>query len=222
MASVVKYSFPLTRCKTVHFVRHAEATSNQAAKGLEGEARNAAYDDPRWFDARLSPEGEEQCNDLLASSKDISYSLVIISPLTRALQTLKLGLRVPEHTRIVALETARERKGLHPCDSRRSREILQAEYPDVDFSAVPEGEDKFMSNILGGSFDRRETNEELDSRIQETLSFIAGREEREILFVGHSSFFQRMFEAHIGWDCESYGPSWLENAELRTVNLVLR
>ncbi|EKX32513.1 hypothetical protein GUITHDRAFT_82253, partial [Guillardia theta CCMP2712] len=57
--------------------------------------------------------------------------LVIISPLTRALQTLKLGLRVPEHTRIVALETARERKGLHPCDSRRSREILQAEYPDV-------------------------------------------------------------------------------------------
>ena len=43
--------------------RHAEATSNKAADGLpKGSAeRNAAYDDTRWFDARLSERGEEQC-----------------------------------------------------------------------------------------------------------------------------------------------------------------
>jgi hypothetical protein len=43
--------------------RHAEATSNKAAHGLaSGSAeRSAAYDDPRWFDARLSEYGEEQC-----------------------------------------------------------------------------------------------------------------------------------------------------------------
>jgi hypothetical protein len=40
--------------------RHAEATSNKAAHGLaKGSAeRSAAYDDIRWFDARLSPDGD--------------------------------------------------------------------------------------------------------------------------------------------------------------------
>jgi hypothetical protein len=41
--------------------RHAEATSNEAAHGLVGDARIAAYDDVRWLDARLSGNGKSFC-----------------------------------------------------------------------------------------------------------------------------------------------------------------
>jgi hypothetical protein len=97
--SVVKASFPAHACKTVYFIRcfvwykscfrnkcllanvtylaylrHAEATSNKAADGLpKGSAeRHAAYDDPRWFDARLSEKGEAQC---VSPNAPISYFL---------------------------------------------------------------------------------------------------------------------------------------------------
>eukprot|EP00960_Hanusia_phi_P060489 764520-Hanusia_phi.AAC.1 len=265
-SSVVKLAFPHDRCKTVHFVRHAEATSNEAAKGLQGEARNAVKDEqPAGASAyttlqrhMTTPGGsmrdcrqkDRSSKNLFANSQDITFSLAIVSPLTRALQTIKLGLHVPEDIPVLALETARERKGLHPCDSRRAKETLQLEYPDVhsslnvhsvliccnqiDFSAVPDGEDSFLTKILGGTFDRRETDEELDQRIQDTLSFIGeifeccahhGRGYDCLCTTQRRERRRRsslLDIAHIGWDRDSYGPTWLENAELRSVNLVLR
>eukprot|EP00961_Rhodomonas_salina_P026942 364282-Rhodomonas_salina.1 len=134
--------------------RHAEATSNKAAEGLvsgskerndvsglSSFARNLAYDDPAWFDARLSvlcpfpvvpglsmhsacrassltsavicaqAEGLKQCAKLRESTEFLSYQLVLVSPLTRALHTAKLGLPDNPKIPVIALNAARERVG---------------------------------------------------------------------------------------------------------------
>mmetsp|Transcript_818 Transcript_818/g.1498 ORF Transcript_818/g.1498 Transcript_818/m.1498 type:complete len:90 (-) Transcript_818:51-320(-) len=69
---------------------------------------------------------------------------------------------------------------------------------------------------MGGSLDKRETNDEIDARIHKVLSYIGERSEREVVLVGHSSWFDRMFQAHLSWDARK-GDSWVQNAELRTI-----
>lgn len=211
-------AFLSSHCKTVHFIRHAEATSNKAAEGLVSgsKERNDAYDDPAWFDARLSAEGLKQCAKLRESTEFLSYQLVLVSPLTRALHTAKLGLPDNPKIPVIALNAARERVGTHPCDSRRPVADVQTEFPNVDFSDVPAGPDPKLCKIMGGEWDRRETDEEIDVRIQQVLSYIGERSEERIALVGHSAWFQRMFKAHLAWDATK-GNSWVENAELRSV-----
>ena len=41
---------------------------------------------------------------------------------------------------------------------------------------------------------RRETNEEIDVRVQELLQFVASRPEDSVAVIGHSSFLQRLFQ----------------------------
>ena len=43
-------------------------------------------DDIRWFDARLSSKGREQCERLKIEAADLEFELIVASPLTRALQ----------------------------------------------------------------------------------------------------------------------------------------
>lgn len=44
---IVRQAFPAAVCKTIHWIRHAEATSNEAASDLVGDARQAAYGRPK-------------------------------------------------------------------------------------------------------------------------------------------------------------------------------
>ena len=66
-----------------------------------------------------------QCEKLRKVVSTLEYALIIVSPLTRAIQTMELSFPKPSECSVVALECVRERFGKHPCDSRRTVEELQ-------------------------------------------------------------------------------------------------
>ena len=68
--------------KTVHFVRHAEATHNVGR--ASGDTHT--YLDPRNLDAPLTAIGRAQCEQLACAARELSVELVVTSPLTRAIE----------------------------------------------------------------------------------------------------------------------------------------
>ena len=150
--------------KVLHFVRHAEGHHNVAAspypRGSEGYL--AALSEFQWFDARLSAQGESQCAELREAARGLDYDLVLVSPLTRTLQTATLAFarsdgggedgggdatmqassggkgKTSKNQDVpwVAYEPIRERFGRNPCDNRRTLKELGAEFQHVDFSLV--------------------------------------------------------------------------------------
>jgi hypothetical protein len=126
------------RSKLVHFVRHAEGHHNVAASNYERGSHEylLTLTDYQWYDAELSPKGLEQCEQLERDAQHLDYDIVLVSPLTRALQTATLGLRFERNVPFVALEDLRERYGRNPCDNRRPVSELQPKFRSVDFSLV--------------------------------------------------------------------------------------
>ena len=142
--------------KVLHFVRHAEGHHNVAAspytRGSEGYLRALA--EFQWYDSRLSAKGESQCAALREAVRGLDYDLILVSPLTRTLQTATLAFAREgaerNHTSTagdnrkldeqnvpwLAHEAIRERFGRNPCDNRRNVAELSAEFKHVDFSLV--------------------------------------------------------------------------------------
>jgi len=125
-------------CKELHLVRHAQGVHNQAVAETGDEAE---YKSEKWADSRLTALGRSQASALaprlagLASQPEV----VLTSCLSRTIETALLAL--PGHARVVALDVLRERIGTHPCDRRRSRAALAADFPAVDFSDLSTEED---------------------------------------------------------------------------------
>ena len=59
----------------------------------------------------------------------------------------------------------------------------------------------------------------VDARIHAYLSHIRDRSEGRIIVVGHSATFARMFEKHLLWDQDKFGPFRLKNAQVRSLGL---
>ena len=180
----------LERKQLIYFVRHAEATHNieerkavQAAKDrgvtdkeeLE-KARRSVLDFEELRDAPLSAGGSAQVRktsntlNLLHSTGSKKYpapKLVLVSPLRRTLMTAtQLFLSDADDKtnppKFVALEALREKRTGFAADERRSVDILEKEFPHVDFSdlrrmaaeglEVPFGEDNAAVRKRGRAF----------------------------------------------------------------------
>jgi hypothetical protein len=122
----------------------------------------------KYWDARLTPAGEVQCAQLKESirgdnvwsfKKPLNLDLVVVSPLTRCLQTATLSLGRaddPQAPPFVATELCRERVGPYMCDGRRKLSELKDEFPGVDFSLVETEEDiGFDQKVRNRSFSSR-------------------------------------------------------------------
>ena len=192
---------------------------NVAAAGFERGSAGyiAALSDFQFHDARLSQDGEAQCAALQTSSGALDFDVVLVSPLTRTLQTATLGLGLQRGVPFVALEPLRERFGRNPCDNRRSLSELQAEFPHVNFSLMESSNDPHPCSAHDCG--ERESLADVDARIHAYLSHIRDRSEGRIIVVGHSATFARMFERHLFWDQDKYGPFRLKNAQVRSLIL---
>lgn len=76
---------PMRQTKTIHFIRHGQGFHNVAGHADHEEYKNEAY-----FDAHLTEEGWKQAEALNAhirSTPGLKVDLVVVSPLTRALET---------------------------------------------------------------------------------------------------------------------------------------
>jgi broad specificity phosphatase PhoE len=172
--------------KRVHFIRHALGMHN-----LVGEVDHSAYLFEENEDAMLAPFGIQQCVEV-SGSKEIAQKLqrvetVLISPMRRTIQTANycfpyLVNKIPW----IGSELLRERSGLHPCDRRRPITELSKYYPHVDFSTITNDHDTLYS-------DDREPDDVVNARCRAFMEHLSQRKEKELIVVGHSSYFDQLF-----------------------------
>ncbi|KAL9685154.1 hypothetical protein QQ045_022601 [Rhodiola kirilowii] len=237
--------YPLHRCKTLHLVRHAQGHHNVA-----GEKNHDEYMSEEYFDASLTPLGWQQVDNLRKHVQACGLSkkieLVIVSPLTRTIQTAVgvfgggdctdgvdapplMSANAGDSNRaaisslncppFLSVELCREHMGIHPCDRRRSITQYESLFPAIDFSLIENNEDVLWKA------DIREKNEEVAERGMKFLNWIWTREEKEIAVVSHSGFLYHTLST-FGHDChpsvKSEITNHFANCELRSVVIVDR
>ena len=184
------------------------------------------------YDARLTRKGVRQAQklrDMLSQRPSggrpfTAFDLVIVSPLTRALETAREifseapgtygGQAIPP-PRMEVSEECRERYGRYVCDGRRSLSELHSEFPMFDFTNVPSNEDVWYT-------DERESVVEVQARAIRLLESLSSRPERCIAVVSHNEFLRHLFGQFgdtLHEDDRSCLQRTAQNCELRSVVL---
>ena len=140
-------------------VRHGTSLANEYMTGPNEWGSPTFVDDPTLWDASLSAEGRRQAREialqLLTHDDQEPIELIVVSPLTRCLQTLQEMLpeirspredsRVPDSCRIVALSLCAERVYTSSdCGSPISK--LQEQFSFVDEWVVVKEHHSAMDN----------------------------------------------------------------------------
>lgn len=201
--------FLADRTKKVHFIRHAEGVHNVASRET---GSNDCLQDMKYWDAPLTDTGIEQCKRLRRElavrpsqgRKFTHFDLVIVSPLTRTLQSADYIFGPPRKPGIPAIlaerfenselprpkflvrEECRERIS-NACDGRRPVRELMKEFPDFDFSEVESDEDIYYSPV-------REPSDHVSQRSIAFLEWLNKRPEKCVAVVTHSSFLRHLFD----------------------------
>ena len=174
---------------TIYLIRHGQSTFN------------ALFDvdpvDPLHFDARLSPKGIQQVEAARHTVSNLQVDLIVVSPLTRAIETA-VGMFSGAATSMIVFDLLREQLG-NSCDVGRSPTELAAEFPMLDFDHL---DDPWWHN---GEKDHRgvpaEPTEHVDRRVAEFSKWISERPESSIAAVGHGEFFRRLTGTYLK-NCE--------------------
>ena len=131
------------RVQYLHLVRHGQAQHNPRAEVARAAGCSFDHflqlmreDDP--CDAALTPLGREQATELrsslVARTRPPAPELIVVSPLSRAIDTARLVF--PAETSrgsFICLEALRERNGLLLNGQRRLASELAALYPSCNF-----------------------------------------------------------------------------------------
>ena len=109
--------------------------------------------------------------------------VVLVSPLSRTIQTGLLA--IPPGPPFIVEDDVRERIGVHPCDLRRSRTELAADFPSVDVTTLAaEEDDKWTPE--------REPWAALVDRAMRVLHQVKARPETHVAIVTHNDFLQAL------------------------------
>ncbi|WP_417513825.1 histidine phosphatase family protein [Minwuia sp.] len=163
--------------KTIHLIRHGQSTFN-AHMSLHGV-------DPMYFDAPLSPRGEEQVAALRDQMAAHPVDLVVSTPFTRAIQT---SLGAFGHRGLPLVIEALHREHLNAsCDVGSPPKVLTDAFPELDFGHL---DDPWWYQKEGhrGPF-AEEPHDMLMERVNRFRGWLASRPERRIAVVGHGTFF---------------------------------
>ena len=194
--------------KRVHFVRHGQGEHNK----LKDEIGRIAYQDPRVLDARLTQLGKQQAEALQPLVEGLEVELVVVSPLSRAVETAQIGFRAHKCP-FVANELCREQcGGSHICDKRRTTAELKADFPQIDFADLATNEDALHGN-------ERELLTSIADRAFKFIMWLRRRPESNIAVVCHSQFLVMLFNSVL----QTSNPklkSWFSVGEARSVDLL--
>ncbi|KAI0013418.1 histidine phosphatase superfamily [Xylariaceae sp. FL0662B] len=173
-----------------------------------GEALHNIDDDWTIPDPGLTSKGVEQCR-AMAAELEPRFTFtpdecrIVVSPLTRTLQTVHHGLQwllskgVPTEVRAEWQETTDL-----PCDVGRELSTIQSEWPGFDFSHL---DPTYPQKI--GLYENSE--EAFHKRASVAKRWLFGRPEKCIVVVTHSGFLKRVVQ----------GPKF-KNMEYKTYELV--
>ena len=141
------------------------------------------YKNWAWRDSRLTDLGKQQASSARPEIERYAIDVVLVSPLSRTIQTGLLA--IPPGPKFIVEDDVRERIGVHPCDLRRSRTELAADFPSVDVTTLStEEDDKWTPE--------REPWADLVDRAMRVLAKLKARDETNIAIVTHNDFLQAL------------------------------
>jgi len=173
---------------SVYLIRHGESEFNAA--------HNDGEPDPMIFDARLTAKGEAQARGARAEAAKLGIQQVIVSPLTRALQTATFifGDLVP-------MKVSPEPRELltHSCDVGRGPDVLSADFPNLSFDHLDDvWWHNGAPNDLGYAV---EPDALFAARMARFAQSLDAMSPRPIAVVGHGNAFQELLGYHMK-NCE--------------------
>ena len=166
--------------KTLFLIRHGQSIANRD------------YDESiNYRDAGLTEQGIAQAKALQKELELAQLDLVVVSPLTRALQTCQNALPPSYSGPILVLpDIAEVCSSYYSCGQKRS--VVQPKFPDTfDWTNVP------MDDIWWWQYDhkhRGETNEYQMKRIENFRKFIKERPEKRIAVFSHGDYLYEFLE----------------------------
>ena len=166
--------------KTLFLIRHGQSIANRD------------YDESiAYRDAGLTEQGIAQAKALQKELELSELDLVVVSPLTRALQTCQNALPPSYSGPILVLpDIAEVCSSYYSCGQKRS--IVQPKFPDsFDWSNVP------MDEIWWWQYDQRNRSETGDyqrKRMEKFRSFIKERPEKRIAVFSHGDYLYEFLE----------------------------
>lgn len=175
--------------KNLYLIRHGHSLHNE----LFNKIGLQAFRIPATIDSPLTNEGHLQSIELGNTwSKKREIDLVLVSPLTRTLDTA-MNIFGDTDIPMISEEFLREYPiGEDTCNQRSSLTHLKNKYPKVDFHLTTDGDTLWSS-------DYRETIDELEQRLDEMVKYLQNRKEKNIAIVGHSSYFGQFKDNHIAY-----------------------
>lgn len=177
--------------KTLYCIRHGTALHNINFPKMGRKAYTDFKDTPLVDFGHLESLTFGQN---WADKMDIE--VVLVSPLTRTIETAKNIFITRPKLPIIALDYLKE----HPqseelCNSRQDLSILKQLYPFIDFSNITTEKDTMFQNKKRSEQDELKY---LHKRIDDFIDWVRGRKETRIAVIGHSSFFGEMLFGKIG------------------------
>jgi broad specificity phosphatase PhoE len=170
----------LSTSKTLFLIRHGQSIANRD------------YDESiAYRDAGLTEQGIAQARALQKELEASEIDLVVVSPLTRALQTCQNALPASYSGPILVLPEIAEICSSHySCGQKRN--VIQPKFPSsFDWSNVP------SDGIWWWQYDHKhsgESNEYQTNRIQKFRRFIKERPEKRIAVFSHGDYLYEFLE----------------------------
>jgi broad specificity phosphatase PhoE len=181
--------------RTVHLLRHAQSAFNEVY--AEGDP------DPMLFDAPLSALGQAQVAEARAAFRDLRFDLIIVSPLTRALQTAT-GI-FGDHDAPMQVEALHREYLENSCDVGRHKRALADDFPGLGFDHLDESwwyrgaEDH---NHVDSPVIVQEPMDRFFDRVEAFRASLLARPEDRVLVVGHATFFRHFCGGRMFANCE--------------------
>ncbi len=173
--------------KRIHFIRHAQSQHNARAALVADETPVRL--DPTMRDAALTDLGHAQARAIAPGIRKLTgVEVVVVTPLTRAIQTMRHAFADHPAPRVV-LDLHREHQWSF-CDIGQPPATLAQAFPDLSFDHLPDPW-WHVDATDPGPF-AIETAMMLDARIEAFRDWLADRPEHEIAVVGHGTFLNRL------------------------------
>ena len=164
-------------------IRHGQSTFNAAHKLGGG--------DPGLLDARLTELGQAQARAARDKLRTIPFDLVVVSPLTRAIETAAILFGEHPSRPHVLVEVLHRECQESSCDVGRAASEIAAEFPHLDVGHLPEIWWHAEPGCEVGGYPV-EPRPLFDARVAAFRNWLRARPERTIAVVGHGTFFYHL------------------------------
>jgi glucosyl-3-phosphoglycerate phosphatase len=213
-------------------IRHGRSLGNDMMDEPGNQWGDPQFrDDENLIDSNLSSRGVQQAQALGQSLSQQDFDkleLIIVSPLTRALQTMTLAMlpRLPKHVPIIVHPLSTERV-YTASDTGRPVAQLKSEFQDsrINFDFIPEDENWWFHTETAGPEWRPcdaqqwyavpgEPEDVFEARLEKFEDWLSTRPEQNICLVSHWAVLRHLTGGSDFENCEAQWITWQRKHKL--------